>query len=257
MLQLKKVSYHWQQQILLQDISLTIEKGKMIALLGVNGAGKTTLLRLCAGLLVPTRGEIYLKQQLLTQFTPKQRAQFITYLPHNHPISFRFSVEEVVMMGRHPYWSRFQMPTVQDRVTVDKALQWTDCAHLRCRFIDQLSSGERQRVLIARALVTGADYLLLDEPTANLDIAHTLAIFKLAQQLVQQEKTIIFSTHDINIAARYADKVILLTDQKCAIIGSVEEVLTTDRMQQIFGVNATPIFTEKKDKKLMQFSFSI
>jgi iron complex transport system ATP-binding protein len=257
MLELKQVSYHRQEHILLQALSLVIEKGKMIALLGTNGAGKTTLLRLCAGLIKPTTGEIYVQQQLLAQFELKQRAKLITYLPHNHPISFRFSVEDVIMMGRHPHLSRFQMPTAHDRAHIDNALQWTDCEHLRFRFIDQLSSGERQRVLIARALATGAEYLLLDEPTANLDIAHTLAIFKLAQELVQQGKTIIFSTHDINIAACYADNVILLAEQRCVRYGTVEQVLTPEMMQQIFAVNATPIFTDHKNKKTVQFSFSI
>lgn len=227
-----KIEGHW----LVQDASLTLLPEQLTALIGPNGAGKTTLLRLFAGLWQPTEGTVTLNGHDLHQFPRQILAQNITFVPQNTFIDFAFTVKDIVMMGRNPYLRRFQQETEYDHYCVEQAMTKTDVIHLANRLVTELSGGERQRVLIARSLATEAKIILLDEPTASLDIAHTIEIFDLLQKLAQEGKTVALSIHDINTAVRYSHQVALIHKGNIIDIGLPAEVLTDEAIHNVFGV---------------------
>lgn len=243
LLQLHHVSYQRTQRTLLQPLSLTLAAGQLIALLGPNGAGKSTLLRICAGLWTPTQGTVELAGRSLQQFSHRALAQRLSFVPQNTQLDFAFTVREVVNMGRYPHQTRWRRHAVEDQTQVQQALQCTDCVQLQDRLMTELSGGERQRVLIARSLATGAELLLLDEPTASLDIAHALEIFSLCRALANGGKTVLIATHDINLAARYADELVLLAQGYLLHAGKTHHVLTASTLAQVFQVHAEPVAT--------------
>ncbi len=240
-LQLHQVSYQRAQRTLLHPLSLTLGAGQLTALLGPNGAGKSTLLRICAGLWTPNQGEVQLAGRALQRFSRRALAQRLSFVPQNTQLDFAFTVREVVNMGRHPHQTRWRRQSVADQQQVQQALQRTDCAQLQDRLITELSGGERQRVLIARSLATGADILLLDEPTASLDIAHALEILSLCRALADAGKTVLIATHDVNLAARYADQLVLLAQGQLLHAGATQKVLTASTLAQVFQVHAEPL----------------
>jgi iron complex transport system ATP-binding protein len=221
---------------LVKDISLDLLPGQLTTFVGLNGAGKTTLLRLLAGLWQPTVGSVTLNGRDLHQFDRKILAQNITFVPQNTLISFAIIVKDIVMMGRNPHLGRFQHETEYDHHCVEQAMIRTDVAHLANRLITELSGGERQRVVIARSLATEANIILSDEPTANLDMAHSLEVIDLYKELVQEGKTVAFSIHDINHAMRYANQVALVHKGSLFDFGKPEKVLTDETMSEVFGV---------------------
>jgi len=243
-LALHQVSVAIEGRWLVQDVSLTLPPNQLTALLGPNGAGKTTLLRLLAGVWQPTTGQVTLNQRPLQQFSRLALAKQLTLVPSPSQINFAFTVQEVVMMGRHPHRNRWQPATSADHQWVALAMQRTDVSHLAHRFVTELSGGERQRVLIARSLATQAQIILLDEPTANLDIGHTLALFELLKKLACEGKTIAFATHDMSTVSRYAQQVILMHQGHLVDWGASEQVLTEERLRNVFGVEIEKVAGE-------------
>jgi iron complex transport system ATP-binding protein len=242
-LTVQNVSFQRREQQIIRQANFTLPSGELVALIGVNGVGKTTLLKLLAGLWQPTHGQILLNQQLLQKFTRRALATHISFVAHNIPSALAFTVAEAVWMGRYPYLERWQAATECDRHAVDAAMQHTDILHLRGRDLTTLSNGERQRVWIARSLATEADMLLLDEPTANLDIAHSLEIMQLCQTLVTQGKTVVFSTHDLNLAAQYAQTLCVLQQGAVVAMGAPSKVLTDALLRQVFNVQVEYLAT--------------
>ncbi len=245
-LTLRNVSFAIDGYWLMRDASLTLLPRQLTVFLGPNGAGKTTLLRLLAGLWQPTTGHVKLNEDQLSQFQRRQLAQYLTLVPQNPVAHFAFTVRDIVMMGRNAHLRRLQPETSYDHHCVEQAMLKTEVAQLAHRSITELSSGEQQRVIIARSLATQANIILLDEPTANLDVAHTLEILNLLKQLTQEGKTVALSMHDLNTASRYADQVVLVHDKRILSIGIPHEVLTEAAIKQVFNVNVTKI---KKGKK--------
>ena len=239
---------HW----IIQQANFTVPSAAITALLGINGVGKTTLLKLLAGLWQPTYGKIWLNQQSLSTFSPRTLATHLSFVAHNVPAPFAFTVQEAVWMGRYPYQSKWQAATEQDRQAVFTAMQQTDILHLKSRDLTTLSNGERQRVWIARSLATEADMILLDEPTANLDIAHSLEIMQLCQNLVQQGKTVVFSTHDLNLAAHYSQNLYVLQRGKVVAMGAPNAVLTDALLRQVFDVKVERLVTSS-GKEILWF----
>ena len=221
---------------LVQSTSLTLSPGQLTALIGPNGAGKTTLLRLLAGLWQPSEGFVTLNGCQLPQFHRRELAQHIAFVPQNTDVGFAFTVKDIVMMGRNPHLGRFQHETEYDYYCVEQAMIKTDVAHLAHRLMTELSGGERQRVIIARSLATQAKIMLLDEPTASLDVAHALEVLDLLTQLAEEGQTIVFSMHDINYAMRYAEQVVLIHQGRIFDFGLTDKVLTDDAMREVFGV---------------------
>ena len=253
MLTLQNASFMIDNHWLMQNASLALVPRQLTAIIGPNGAGKTTLLRLLAGLWQPTKGKVKLNERELSHFRRRQLAQYLTFVPQNTAANFAFTVKEVVMMGRHAHLRRLQSQTDYDHNCVEQAMLKVDIAYLAQRQITELSGGEWQRVLIARSLATEAKVILLDEPTANLDVAHALEILNLLKQLTQEYKTVALSIHDLNIASRYADQVVLVHNNQVVAFGLPDEVLTEETITNVFGVEVEKITSAVRKKTFYLF----
>lgn len=233
---LEHVSFHYHTGFALEDISMEIPGKSFLALIGPNGSGKTTLLRLMTKLIQPDSGEILLNGKPVSEFGPREFARQIAVISSEQFFEFPFSVAEVVAMGRYPHLGRFQKMSSQDWQIVEEALQMTQTGHLKERSVSQLSSGERQRVLVARAIAQDPSILILDEPNAHLDINHQIAIFRLLQSLNQNHKmTIVVVLHDLTAAAAFCKSVALLHQGRLIKQGRPEEVITTEIIRTTYG----------------------
>jgi iron complex transport system ATP-binding protein len=221
---------------LVRGANVSLKAGCLTAFVGPNGSGKTTLLRVMAGLLDPSEGEARLNNANLQSYSRRELARHISFVPQDTHVSFAFTVKEVVAMGRHPHLSKFQREGAKDQEAVNAALERADVVHLADRYVTELSGGERQRIIIARSLATESDIMLLDEPTANLDIAHSLDVLELCRKLVHEGKAICIALHDINAAARYADEIVLMNAGRVFKQGSPQEVFQAESLNEVFEV---------------------
>jgi iron complex transport system ATP-binding protein len=220
-----------------QGIDLELSAGDFLGLIGPNGCGKSTLIRTMAGVLPLLEGRIALEGRPLKSMARREVARFLGGVPQEAFQPFAFTVQEVVMMGRHPYLGRFQGPGPQDERIVREALEQTDAAHLAGRPITELSGGERQRVIIARALAQRPRVLLLDEPTNHLDINHQVEIFDLLYQLNQERGlALLCATHDLNFAAQYCNRILLMVQGRKFALGRPEEVITAQTIGRAYQV---------------------
>ena len=220
-----------------RDVDLSIKEGEFVGLIGPNGCGKTTLMRAIAGVLTPTQGCINLSGKSLNLLSRKEMAKSFSVVPQETAQVFAFSVKETVGMGRNPYLGRFRGPSGTDEEIVEQALARTDTAALAARSILELSGGERQRVVIARALAQQPRILLLDEPTNHLDINHQVEVFDLLLELNHERRiTIICVTHDLNYAAEYCDRIVLMHEGRIRADGPPHEVITATTIRQVYGV---------------------
>jgi cobalamin transport system ATP-binding protein len=229
---------------LIRHASLELRGGGLLALVGPNGSGKSTLLRLLGGLWKVVEGTVTLDGRDLKSLTRRAVARSIAYTPQDTRLDFAFTVREVVMMGRHPHMGRFEVEREIDRAAAHEAMARADVAHLAGRLVTELSGGERQRVLLARSLATQAPILLLDEPTASLDIAHALDVLSLCRELAKEGKAIAMAIHDLNLAARFAGRVALLDEGRLIACGDANEVLRVESLNRVFGVSADRLFTD-------------
>lgn len=222
---------------ILRDVTLTVAPGELVGLVGPNGAGKSTLLKVVSGLWPGADGSITLCDKPLKQYTARKVARVIAQVPQITALDFPFSVRQIVTMGRNPHLSRFELETERDRRIVNEAMQRTRTLDLADRLISTLSGGERQRVLIARALTQEPRLLLLDEPTANLDLQHELGIFDLIRDLIQRDALgSLVAIHDLELAARFCDRLLLLHQGRVLAEGSPTEVLTPEILHRAYGI---------------------
>jgi len=228
---------------ILGPASLEIRAGEMMALIGPNGSGKSTLLRLFAGLWRTDTGDVLLDGVAIHSRPRKEIARRISFVPQDSQIGFEFTVAEILEMGRYAHRGRFAPQTAADRAAVNSAAAYCDITHLTGRLITTLSGGERQRVLIARSLVVEPEFILLDEPTANLDIQHALDILDLCQALVRQGKTVVVATHDFNSVTRYATRLALLNAGSLIAQGPRDTVLRPETIHDVFHVDAELLST--------------
>ena len=223
----------------LSGVSLRLAPGELVGLVGPNGAGKTTLLRAIAGMLPSASGRAVLEGRPLDLLDPARIARVIAQVPQSTAIDFGFACLEVVLMGRNPHLGRFELEGPDDHRIAAEAMSDTDTARLASRPITLVSGGERQRVLAARALAQQPKLLLLDEPTANLDVLHQLQLLDLVRRLVREQGlAALAAIHDLELAARYCDRLLLLKDGRTIAEGAPAEVLTSERMAEAFGVRA-------------------
>jgi len=223
---------------ILKDVSLTVRNGAVLAVVGPNGSGKSTLLRTLAGLWRADVGRVLLGEQNLNGLRRADIAKEITYVPQESQFEFDFTVREIVLMGRYPHRGRFDRETFEDRKAADEALERTDIAHLAERSVIRLSGGEKQRVLIARSLATRAHILLLDEPTANLDVDHSLDVLALCRSLANEGRAVAIATHDLNAVYRFADEVALIDAGQLVAAGKPQAVLTRENLERTFNVRS-------------------
>ncbi|MEM9487883.1 MAG: ABC transporter ATP-binding protein [Myxococcota bacterium] len=234
-LQVRDLAVTLGQRPVLRGVSLTAAPGTITALLGPNGAGKTTLLRAVLGL-IPYRGAIALGQTNIAQLSPAERATRIAYLPQRSRLEAPLRVATVVEHGRYAH-ARSARLSAADRRAVAAAMDAADIADLAERPFARLSGGEQRRVLLARALATGARVLVLDEPAASLDIGHVLAMYALLARLRQRGLCIVVAMHDLADAARHADRAVLLDRGQVAASGPSAEVVAAEPIRRVYGVD--------------------
>ena len=234
MIDIDSVSVSFGDARVLDEVSLSVEPGTFLGLVGPNGAGKTTLLRAVSGALRPDGGTITLDGDRLDELGSKAASRRVAVVPQDTAVSFGFTARDVVAMGRTPHRGRFEPSSREDSRAVEEAFTRVDAEHLADRRIDELSGGERQTVTIARALAQETPVLLLDEPTASLDINHQVETLELVADLVADGKTVVAAIHDLSLAARYCDELALLADGDIVATGSSESVLTRERLADSF-----------------------
>ena len=217
---------------------VTVSQGSFVGLIGPNGAGKTTLLRTVNGVLTPNHGSVRVAGDDVSTLSAAAVGRRVATVPQNTSLSFAFDVRQVVGMGRNPYISRFGSESSEDHEHVQHALERTEIEDFADRSVDAVSGGERQRVLLARALAQDTPVLVLDEPTASLDVSHQVRTLELVSELVSDGKTAIAAIHDLNLAAHYCDELVLLSDGHVLDAGKPAEVLTERNLDVAFDARA-------------------
>ncbi len=219
----------------LQNVSLEVKRGEFLTLVGPNGSGKSTLLKLLDRIYLPDAGSVRLDGKALSGYARPDLARKIAYVPQDRDTAFPFTVEEIVLMGRAPHAGGAMFESPHDRDIARHMMELTDIAHLASHPITNLSGGERQRAFIARALAQQPLVLLLDEPTAHLDIAHQVEIFRLLRSLsIDSGLTVLSVSHDLNLASMYSDRIAMLLCGALTAIGTPPAVLTVDRIREVF-----------------------
>ena len=247
-LKVQGIEFAYNSVPVLNNVAFEAKEGEIIGVLGPNGSGKTTLLRCMNRALSPSKGIVLVEEKEIGLLTRKEIANEMAVVPQNCIITFPFTALEIVMMGRNPSMDRFQRETKGDIEIVRNAMEATSVTHLAGRSMNQLSGGERQRVIIARALAQQPKILLLDEPTLHLDVNHQMEIMELVRELARREKlTVIMVSHDLNLAARYCDKLILLSEGSVLSAGSVPDVLTQDNVEKVFRIRSLVMYDERID----------
>lgn len=222
----------------LEGVTFSVGRGEFTGIIGPNGSGKTTLLKTISQILRPVRGVVLLSGEELSKIKPGKLARQMAVVPQETVVNFPFTVRDIVLMGRSPYLKRFQSEGPRDFEVVRRAMQITATDYLADRLITALSGGERQRVIIARALAQEPEILLLDEPTAHLDINNQVEILNLLRFLSRERGlTVIAVFHDLNLAAQYCDRLILLRKGKIYRIGGPEEVVTAENIRKVYGAS--------------------
>jgi iron complex transport system ATP-binding protein len=219
----------------LTDVSAIIERGSLFAIIGPNGSGKSTLVRTLLGSLTPNAGTVYYEGQSVTDWPRIELARRVGAVTQIEEMPFPIRVRDLVATGRYPHLGALRSERAPDRKAIEQAMQRCDVAVLADRSMDSLSGGERQRARIARALAQTPDTLVLDEPTAALDIAHEMAVFELLRSLAHDEsKTVVVATHHLNLAARYCDRLLLLDRGTVALTGTPAEVMRREILEPVY-----------------------
>jgi iron complex transport system ATP-binding protein len=232
----KQLQVSYGRQPVLRDLSIEVAEGAFFIIIGPNSSGKTTLLRALAGAVQPRQGQVEIWGAPVAHFSKKALARLIAVVPQRVATDIPFTVKEVVLMGRSPHVGWLGLEQAKDLELAEEAMAFTNVAHLAGRPLPQLSGGELQRVIIARAICQQPRLILLDEPTAALDPAHQVAIMDLMAQL-QQERglTVVMVSHDLNLAAMYGEQLLLLKEGKTVKSGRPADVLTYELLEQTYG----------------------
>ncbi len=241
MLRIENLNFFFGEREILRDISGEYAPGKIHGIIGPNGSGKSTLLKNICRVWEPGAGTVFIDGRDYRAIPRKHLSTIITLVPQNSSISFPISVYEIVAMGRHPHLGRFQGITKKDKEIIEKTLVITGIYDLKEHNINELSGGEGQLAIIARALATEAPVMLLDEPTADLDVKHALAIMALLCEMKEHGKTILVSIHDLNLARRYCDTISILNRGEMFFTGSPEAAFSPENVRRVFNVNMIEI----------------
>lgn len=236
MLEARGLGYGYPQRAVGRDLDLDISAGEVLAVLGPNGGGKTTLFRTLLGLLPAQAGAVLLDGQALDTMPRGEVARRLGYVPQGHAAQFAFTVREAVLMGRTSHISLFAAPGAADRDAAERAIRTLGIGELAERVVTELSGGERQLAMIARALAQGARVLVLDEPTASLDFGNQVRVLRELRRLAAEGYAIVFSTHDPGQAFLAASRVLLLAAGGALRLGTPDEVITAENLRSVYGV---------------------
>ena len=219
--------------LVLEDVDIELRKGEILALVGPNGSGKSTLLKCLADFHRPERGKILMDGQLITDYSLNEKAKKLGYVPQIENISFPSTVFDTILMGRKPYIS--WKPSKKDKQIVSDIIEKLELNDLAMRDINELSGGQRQKVFIARALAQQPDIMLLDEPTSNLDLKHQLEVLNIIREQTKKGISSIIAIHDLNMAIRYSDKIVMLKEGNVYASGGME-VVNTENIEEVYEV---------------------
>lgn len=235
-LRVESITCRYDQTTILREFSLQVASGEFLAIAGPNGSGKSTLVKAVTGTLPVHGGRICAGDRDLRTLSVRERARIVAVLSQETAVEFDFTVEEMVMMGRLPHLHRFRGESERDRNVVREAMLQTNTYHLRDRPITRLSGGERQRVLMARALAQEPQVLVLDEPTSHLDIAHQVELLDLVRRLNRDRSvTVLAVLHDLNLAALYASRLLMIREGRRFAEGAPDEVVTEENVAAVYG----------------------
>jgi len=236
---LDNITFRYGRTEAISGINIAIKAGCLYGIIGPNGSGKTTLLDLLSGMIAPAAGTIKFNNRPLGSYRRRALARSLALVPQEFRLGFEFSVFDCVMMGRYCHIGRFRQPGPEDLRLVNKALAALDLGQMADRPITSLSGGEKQRVMVARALAQNTTALLLDEATSNLDVHHTIDILRRCRRLVEKQgRTVVAALHDLNLAAAFCDRIMVLERGKIAACGRAGDILTPELIAGVFAVEA-------------------
>lgn len=236
-LELQQVEMGYADLTVLREVTLDVVPGEVIAVIGPNGVGKSTLVRVASGMLPPLSGRVRINGSHLGELAPAERARLVSVVPQATSLPPAFLAQEVVLMGRTPYLGWFETENESDYLVAREAMERTDTVDLTDRPIGELSGGEQQRLLIARALAQAAPIMLLDEPTAHLDLRHQDRVLGLVRALAKDEGlAVLLALHDLNLVSKFADRVALLSESVIRKVGTPEEVLDANLLEVAYGI---------------------
>jgi iron complex transport system ATP-binding protein len=235
-LDVRNLSFSYDKKLILNDINLSFSKGKFYSIIGPNGSGKSTLIKNLSKIIEPDHSTVFIDDEDICTFNNKRLARMMAVVPQNILIDYDFSVFDIVMMGRSPYKRRFEEFNTEDERIVEKYMKITDTWEQRDELITELSGGETQRVIAARALSQETDIILLDEPTSHLDIQYQIEFLNIFKKL-RNEKIIIVVLHDLNLASMFSDEIILINDGKVTAKGKPQEVITRENIKSVYNIS--------------------
>ncbi|MGX9755450.1 ABC transporter ATP-binding protein [Clostridioides difficile] len=238
MLRTNNLSVGYDKKVVVSDINIEVKNGEILCLLGSNGAGKTTILRSLSKLITPIKGEIYLNDEDISHISRKTLSKKMALVLTNRLLGDLMTVQDVVNMGRYPYTGFFGNLSKKDLMMVDDSLESVNALHLKKRYFDELSDGEKQKVLVARALVQEPEIIILDEPTTHLDIKHRLELMNILKKLSKEKSiSVILSLHEIDIALKSCDKVVLVKNNKIIAYGQPEDMVDENMINSLYELD--------------------
>jgi iron complex transport system ATP-binding protein len=253
---IKGLQFSYTSVPILDDINLNLDGKKLVSILGPNGVGKSTLIHCINKILTPKGGVVLMDGKDVKEITVKEMSKIVGYVPYSANDSFPLSVVDTVLMGRHPHskWGSLD----NDLRIVYETLEQLGITHLAMRSFNELSAGQHQKVMLARGLVQEPEVLLLDEPTSNLDVRHQIDVTKLLKKMVSEKGILtIMISHDINIAAKYSDEIIMMHDGKIFATGTPKEVITEDNLRTVYGVECVVVEDQGSPHVILRDSIPI
>ncbi|NOX32390.1 MAG: ABC transporter ATP-binding protein [Deltaproteobacteria bacterium] len=251
---LHNISFAYDHEAIIKDLSCSFVPGNFYSIIGPNGSGKTTLLDLISGFLAPCKGHVDIDQRRIPAWSKTEIARKIALVSQDYAINFPFFVKEVVMMGRHPYIPRFSPPSKKDIKKANKIMMQCGIQHLQNRKINELSGGEKQRCVFARALCQDTPILLLDEAFSSMDIHHTLQMLHLIKQAVKNKNKLVINVfHDLNLASSWSDVLLILKQGRIKAFGRSGDVLTQPIIKEVFNVDSIIEYNEHVQAKQVYY----
>lgn len=251
LIEFRDVSFAYEKDRVINDISTRIQPEDLIGVIGPNGYGKSTLLKLLAGVLKPDTGHASFRGNPLSHYKRKILARSIAWVPQDHPVVFPFNVSEIVMMGRNPYLSALAFESEEDMKIAWNAMEMTEVTQFAHRKFNEISGGEKQRVMIASAIAQETETMLLDEPTSALDIKYQVEILNILRRLNREKgMALVLAMHDLHLASKYCKRLLLIQSGRIVCEGSPDEVLKKEVLEEVYGIRLR-IFRDGKDGSYM------